>query len=195
MSEKSEVAALLLAAGRSTRMGPRNKLLLPIDGTPMVRQVAEMILCSRVSGLHVVTGQDAAAVETALAGLEVTFLHNPDYGEGLGSSLRRGVAGLPDRAAAVVVCLGDMPFVGDAVIDALIAAYDPNGGKSICVPSWQGKRGNPVLLGRAHFDALLGLTGDRGARRLIAEVPEAICEVPVTNDGILRDIDRPEDLG
>ena len=194
MSGGSEIAALLLAAGRSTRMGSINKLLAPLDGKPLVRLVAETVLRSRVSGLHVVTGHEADRIEAALAGLEIRIHHNPDHREGLASSLRCGIAGLPNTAAGAVICLGDMPFVGPEVIDALIEAFDPKGGKSLCIPTAQGQRGNPVLLGRKHFAALQKLSGDRGARGLIAARPEAVREVPVESDDILRDIDRQEDL-
>ncbi|HEX8666483.1 MAG TPA: molybdopterin-binding/glycosyltransferase family 2 protein, partial [Beijerinckiaceae bacterium] len=129
------VAAVVLAAGRSRRMGGPNKLLATIGGVPLVRRAVEAAKGSRASPVIVVTGHQAEAVGAALAGLDATVVHNPDYAEGLSTSLTVGIAALPPAAEAAVVCLADMPGVTAAVIDRLIAAYRPEEGTRIVVPT------------------------------------------------------------
>ena len=188
------VAALILAAGRSARLAPVNKLLADYQGTAIVRHVAEAALASRADPVFLVTGHQHRQIEAALSGLAVTFVHNQHFADGLGSSLRCGLGALGDDAAGVVVCLGDMPRVGASVIDRLIAAFDPGAGRLICVPTWQGRRGNPVLLARCLWPELLAMTGEAGARVLFARYPEALIEVAMTDDAVLADVDTPEAL-
>ena len=188
------IAALVLAAGRSSRMGTANKLLAQVDGRPMVRRAVDAARASQADPVVVVTGFERDRIETALAGSETALVHNPDYAAGLSTSLRRGVAALPESVDGVVICLGDMPRVSTAVIDRLIAAFDPLEGRAICVSTWQGKRGNPVLIARRFFAEMQTISGDVGAKALIGEYPEAVCEVAMADDGVLCDVDTPEAL-
>ena len=188
------VAALLLAAGQSRRMGPVNKLLAEVDGAPMVRRVAETLAASAAERPIVVTGHEAPRVRAALDGLDVGFAHNPDYAQGLSTSLRRGLAALDDGVDGALVCLGDMPAVRAADIDRAIAAFDPGEGRAIIVPAARGKRGNPVLWGARFFPQMAAVSGDVGARHLIGENAEWVCEVDVDDDGVLRDIDTARAL-
>jgi molybdenum cofactor cytidylyltransferase len=188
------VAALLLAAGQSRRMGTINKLLIGIDGKPMVRHVAEAVAASQAAPVIVVTGHEQERVEAALAGLTAKFVHNPDFAQGLSTSVKRGLAALPAETDGTVVCLGDMPMVTAAAIDRLIAAFNPIEGRAICVPTRRGKRGNPVLLARQLFPELAAVSGDIGARELIAAHPELVAEVEMETDGVLTDIDTPQAL-
>ena len=148
------IAALVLAAGRSSRMGGPNKLLAEINGRPLVRIVAEAALASRARPVLVVTGHQHERVEAALAGLPVEFVHNPAFAGGLGTSLRAGIAALPAQTDGAIVCLGDMPQVDAAMIDTLIGALDPAKGALIAVPSIEGQRGNPVVWSRRFFPTL-----------------------------------------
>ena len=188
------IAAIILAAGRSARMGAVNKLLADLDGAPMIVRVAEAVEGSRTEPGVVVTGHERERVEAALAGRNLTFAHNPDYATGLSSSLRRGVAALPDSLDGVVVVLGDMPRVSSAAINRLIAAFAPPEGSAICVPTWRGKRGNPVLFARRFFTEMQAIVGDVGARSLIGRYPQMVCEVAMADDGVLGDVDTPEAL-
>ncbi len=188
------IAALVLAAGRSTRMGRVNKLLADIEGRPMVARVAAAAEASQAGPVVVVTGHDREKVEAALAGRDLTLVHNPDHAAGLSTSLHRGLAALPDEIDGVVVCLGDMPRVTPAVIDKLIAAFSPLEGRAICVPTWQGKRGNPVLLAKRFLPEVQAISGDIGAKALIGEYPEAVAEVPMADDAVLLDVDTPDAL-
>jgi molybdenum cofactor cytidylyltransferase len=188
------VAALVLAAGRSSRMGGANKLLEKIGGRPLARIVTEQALASRARPVIVVTGHQRERVEAALAGLPVQFVHNADFADGLGSSLRAGIAALPQQADGVIVCLGDMPQVDAAMIDRLVGALDPDKGVLIAVPAIDGKRGNPVVWSRRFFSELMAVEGDVGARHLIGRYSEAVTEVPVTGTAALTDVDTPEAL-
>jgi molybdenum cofactor cytidylyltransferase len=188
------VAAVVLAAGRSTRMGGPNKLLADIARRPLVRIAAEEALASRAKPVIVVTGHQREQVETALAGLPVQFVHNPDFADGLGTSVRAGIAAVPADADGAIVCLGDMPQVDAGLIDRLIAAFDPDQGALVVMPTFEGRRGNPVLWSRRFFPDLTAIEGDVGARHLIGRYSEAVVEVPLAGKAALVDVDTPEAL-
>jgi molybdenum cofactor cytidylyltransferase len=192
--EGRRIAAIVLAAGRSTRMGGLNKLTAEISGKAMARIAAEQALASLAHPVVVVTGHQRGEVEAALEGLDVICVHNPDFTEGLSTSLRAGLAALPADVDGAVVCLADMPRVGHALLDRLIENFEPDRGALIVVPNISGKRGNPVLWSRRFFPDLMALQGDVGARHLIGRFAEAVREVPVEGDAALTDIDTPEAL-
>ena len=175
-------------------MGAINKLLAQIDDISMIRRVVETILTSKAGPLIVVTGHEADHIRTELEGCEVTFIHNPDYAEGLSSSLRAGIYGLPDAADGVLVCLADMPQVTASHVNKLIAAFDPIEGRAICVPTSNGKRGNPVIWDARFFSEMTAVSGDVGARHLIGEYDDLVCEVEIGDGGVLVDIDTPQAL-
>jgi molybdenum cofactor cytidylyltransferase len=189
-----KIAALLLAAGRSSRMGAANKLLAEVDGAPMVRHAVEAALASRARPVILVTGNEQGKVQKALRGCKVSFVHNPDFAEGMSTSLKKGLAALPADIDGVLVCLADMPRVGAVVLDRLIAAFNPLEGRAICVPTWNGKRGNPVLWDKRFFAEMAELAGDVGAKHLIGEHADLVAEVAMPDDAILTDIDTPEAL-
>ncbi len=189
------IASIILAAGQSRRMGKTNKLLVKIDGKPMVRWAVEAALASAATPVFVVLGHQADKVREALAGVDVTFVENPEFADGISASVRRGIAALPADVDGALVILGDMPKVGSALIDRLVAAYNPVEGRALCIPTWRGKRGNPVLIGKQFFAEVQDLSGDVGARPLISQYPELTCEVDMDDDAALVDIDTPEALG
>jgi molybdenum cofactor cytidylyltransferase len=186
------VAAVVLAAGRSTRMGAVNKMLAEIGGKSLVRIAAEQAIASYAKPVIVVTGHEREKVEAALKGLSVRFVHNPDFSEGLGSSLKAGIAAVPEEVDAAIICLGDMPQVDAVLINRLIAAFDPQRGALVAVPSIDGRRGNPVVWSRRFFHDLMSIQGDIGARHLIGNYAEAVVEVPVAGEAALTDVDTPE---
>ncbi|MGB3448336.1 MAG: molybdopterin-binding/glycosyltransferase family 2 protein [Xanthobacteraceae bacterium] len=193
-ADNAKVAAVVLAAGRSTRMGGPNKMLAELGGKPLVRMVAEQALASKASPVIVVTGHQADEVEKALKGLNVTFVRNPDFASGLASSVKTGIGAVPTDAAGAMVCLGDMPLIDARLIDKLIGAFSPERGSLIVVPTCDGRRGNPVLWSRRFFGELMGLSGDIGGRHLVDHHSEAVVEVPVDGDGAFLDIDTPQVL-
>jgi len=187
------VAAIVLAAGRSIRMGGPNKLVAEISGRPLVRIAAEQALASRARPVVVVAGHQHERIEAALKGLDVKIVHNPDFAGGLSTSLKAGIAAVPADADGAIVCLGDMPQVDAALIDRLLAAFDPEKGALIVIPTIDGKRGNPVVWSRRFFAELAAIEGDTGARHLIASYPEAVAEVPV-GTAALVDVDTQDAL-
>jgi molybdenum cofactor cytidylyltransferase len=196
------IGAVVLAAGRSTRMGGVNKLLAEIDGRPMVRRVVDQVRQSQAAAVVVVTGHQRERVTAALDGTtsdsRCLVVHNLEFAAGLSTSLHRGLTALPEEVDGTVICLADMPEVTAAVIDRLIAAFDPLEGRDICLPTWGGKRGNPVLLARRFFAEVQAISGDVGARALIGEYPDAVVEVAMDDlaqgAAVLADVDTPEDL-
>jgi len=188
----SAVAAIVLAAGRSTRMGAANKLLCRVDGKPMVAHAVAAALASRARPVIVVTGHEADEVEAVLPqGLAV--VRNADHASGIASSLRCGLAAVPDGAEAAVVLLGDMPRVGAAAVDRLIALFEEAPQVAAVAPTWQGQPGNPVLLARRLFADVMQLKGDEGARRLFAGRSD-VMTVAMDDPAVAIDIDTPEAL-
>lgn len=192
-SEKVDVTAIVLAGGLGRRMGGPNKLLLPLDGQAVVGRTVREVLASRCARVLVVLGFEAERVRRELEGLPVEFVLNENFEEGMGTSVRAGAAAVHD-GSAVVVCLGDMPLVGAAVIDALIDAYRAGTNIQACQPVYEGKRGNPVLWGPASLPALRQLQGDEGARALLRRLGESLALVEVGSGSVLLDADTPEDL-
>jgi molybdenum cofactor cytidylyltransferase len=190
----AKVAAIVLAAGRSSRMAPHNKLLQPIDGEPMVRRVATVALASGARPVIAVTGYEAGRVADALRGLEVSIVHNPSFADGLSTSLRAGLRALPADCDGALICLGDMPWIEAGVLKALMAAFEASGRDAICVPTRHGRQGNPVLWGASYFAEMMAIDGDRGAKPLIARHADSVIEVEVATDGIFGDVDAPSDL-
>ncbi|WP_363346080.1 nucleotidyltransferase family protein [Methylocystis echinoides] len=192
MSVTSWISVVLLAAGRGSRFGgASNKLLADFDGRPLVRRAAEAALASRARDTIVVTGHGRPEIEAALAGLPLSFAHNPDFASGLASSLRKGLAAAA-AADAVIVLLADMPGVSSGLIDGLIFAFEKAPEAPAIVPVQGGRRGNPALLAKSLFPRLMALEGDEGAKRLLSEL-DGVIELPVDED-VLNDVDVPSDL-
>ncbi len=194
------VGAIILAAGQSSRFrasggSEATKLVANLGGKPVVRRVAETTLASRSRPVVVVAGHARSAVETALAGLDVELAFNPEFASGLASSLRVGLAAMPSDILGTLVLLGDMPWIESRLIDTLIDAYLAHEDALAAVPIHEGRRGNPVLLGRGLFEATMRLKGDVGARRLVAALaPRECIEVEAPDLGAILDIDTPSDL-
>ena len=191
--QSPRVAALILAAGASARMGGQNKLLRVVDGLPLVRHAVDAALASRCTQVLVVTGCEGESVESTLDPERVSIVRNPDYASGMSTSLRCGLAALPTDTAAALVVLGDMPRVSAAHIDRIVGAFDP-ARPAIVVPTFQGRRGNPVLWPRRYFADLRAIVGDTGARGLLETRAAEVVAVPIDSEAILADVDTPADL-
>lgn len=190
MNRKPAVTGILLAAGRSERFGESNKLLTPIDGTPIVRRAVQPLLEADISDVVVVVGHDANRIERSLADIPVTCIRNPEYRTGQASSVRVGIEHVYTRADAAVIALGDMPCVSAESIDRLIRAYrDGNG--DVLVAAYEGVRGNPVLFDEKWFDDLRRLDGDVGAREIVRRHGTLI---ETGDPGVRSDVDTLEDL-
>lgn len=183
------VAGLVLAASPATRMDEISKLRAEVQREPMAHRVTQAALVPKLDRVIAVIGHEAEAVGEALNGLELELGHNPKYPVGLSNSLVVRLQVVPDDVDGVLVCLGDIPGVSSQIIDSLLAAFGPDAGREICILTWHGRWGNPVLIGRHFFPELLGLTGDHGARRLLSEHFDAVCKVEVTDETVLVDVD------
>jgi CTP:molybdopterin cytidylyltransferase MocA/xanthine/CO dehydrogenase XdhC/CoxF family maturation factor len=191
---KAKIAGLVLAAGSSSRMG-HNKLTAIVKSKPLIRHTVDAALIADLHPIIVVTGHDAQAIREALAGLPVQFVQNDNYAEGLSASLRAGLQALPAELDGAMVLLGDMPAITPELIGRVMAGFDPRAGRSICVATAaDGTRGHPVLWGRQHFQDMAALSGDRGARSLMAAHEQAIVEIDAGNQDPLIDLDTPEAL-
>ena len=193
MTAPCKVAAIVLAAGRSTRF-VRNKMIEPIDGEAMVGRVVRVAIASGGDPVIVVTGYEATRVAEALQGLDVRVVHNPAYEEGLSTSLRAGIRAVPPDNDGALILLGDMPGVQAREIGMLLAAFAAAGRDAICVPVKNGRRGNPVLWGAAYFTEMMAVSGDVGAKELLARHADKVCEVQVESNGIFADVDTSKDL-
>ena len=189
--ETAQVAAIVLAAGGSERMG-QPKQLLPIGGQPMVRLVTEAVAATGLAQVVVVTGADAEAVEAALAGLPADIVANESWAEGMSSSMRAGLRALRPGIQAVLLVLGDQPALTTDLLQLLVARYRATGAP-IVAPFYHGQRGNPVLFDRVLFPELLAVEGDRGGRLLIVRHEEQVEWVKVDDPAVIMDIDSPED--
>ncbi len=186
------IAALVLAAGKSSRMGGRNKLLETVDGQPLLLHAIDAAAHSRARPVVVVTGHAQTQVARLLDGRALQLVHNPAYESGMASSLRTGLSALPNDVDGVVVLLGDMPAVTAAAVDRLIDAFDPEGGAAIVASSVAGRRGNPVLLARRFFPEIREIEGDRGAKPILQAYPDQVRLVETAD--AFTDLDTPEAL-
>ena len=192
-AEQFRTGAVLLAAGRSSRFDGGNKLLTPVDGVPLVRHAATTLLEAAVDDTVVVLGHDAPAVREALSGLGLSFRVNADYADGQSTSVRAGVdAAIQRDWDGTVFALGDMPFIDPASVDALLE-WRLRGSEPIVAAAYAGERGNPVLFDASRYDALAGVTGDTGGRRLFDDCAD-LAIVETGDPGVVRDVDVRSDL-
>jgi molybdenum cofactor cytidylyltransferase len=185
------VAGIILAAGKSSRMG-RMKLLLDVHGKPMLGQVVESALASALDQVIVVLGGEYERILDSVDFKVATVVFNPDFWKGQSTSLRAGIEAAGENCDAALFLLGDMPLVDSGVIDGVLQKYKATGA-SIVIPIFAGRRGNPVLLARSLFPMVLALEGDIGARAILAAHEDLVETVDVAHDGILADVDTWED--
>lgn len=186
------IAGVILAAGQGRRLG-QTKQLLAWGQTTILGRTIQQVQASQVDEIVVVTGHDAAAVSAIASAHRVRTVYNPTHATGeLLSSLKTGIGTLAEPVAAAVVILADQPFIPPFVINQLITAFRQGAGQ-LLAPTFHGQRGNPVLIGRSLFPALLALPADAAPRALFQQFPEQVSLVEVETEAILLDIDRWED--
>jgi len=185
------ICAVVLAAGQSLRMGVQ-KLLLPFAGTTVIGHIVGQIVRGPVDHTIVVVGADRQLVIDAVDGLGAAIAVNPDVGADMLSSVRCGLRALPERCSAVLVALGDQPSITTSLVEELVAAFGDSAWP-IVVPVHQGKRGHPMLISMRYRQEILMKYDDVGLRGLLADHPQDIFQLPVTTQGVLDDMDRPED--
>ena len=192
MTRFADLSGIVLAAGRSSRMEGANKLLLPWETQCVLQVVVERICEVGLGEVVVVTGYQRAKVEEKLSRYPVRLVHNPDFAEGMAASIRVGVEAAVGKKG-YLFALGDMPQVAGKTMLKVAEALKSS--EAIAVPVCAGRRGHPVAIGTAYRDALLALTGDRGARPILAKNAAHVVEVPVEDEGIFVDVDTRESYG
>jgi len=185
------VSAVLLAAGKSERMG-RNKLLMPFEGGTIIGRTLDNLLSSRVREIVVVVGACAQEMSVAIENRAVTMVLNPNYAKGMSTSLITGIRMISKRAKYVMVALGDQPFVTSNTYDRLIeAAFET--GRGIVIPTYSRQRGNPILISAGYFPEILHFSGDVGGRELLVQYPDDVLEVAVSDEGIVINVNTPDE--
>ncbi len=185
LTSAETVGAIVLAAGRSTRMGRPNKLLVDLCGAPVIARTVDALIAAGLPPPLVIVGHMASSVRAALDGRLVQFVDAPDYADGMSRTLIAGLAAAPNHWRAALIVLGDMPTVTSATLAEIARAADTD--NRVVVPTEGGRRGNPVAWGRAHWPRLGALTGDRGARTLLHD--SNFIEVATSDGGIHVDVD------
>jgi len=189
------ICAIIPAAGLSRRMGSQ-KLLLPFGNTTIIGHVVDELLRSRVGEVYVVVGHQAGQIEAALSGYPlgggVSIVVNPDYAQGMLSSIRCGLRALPPQCEAILVALGDQPAVTAELVDAMVEAFR-TGRHRILVPVHAGRRGHPLLFSADYRSEILTQYDDQGLRGLLRAHASDVVELPVSTAAVLSDIDYPED--
>ncbi len=186
---KKNIAGIVLAAGGSTRMGQKNKLILHVNGMSIISSTVGVAVESSLDPVRVVLGNDSNTVKRELINYPVSFIHNNNWMEGMATSIVSGMENLDSDG--IMFILGDMPFISSKIINQLVQQFDSN---KIIVPFNNGKRGNPVIFPSHLFSELKKISGDRGAKPLIQKYNEDVKEVPIQSKAIFQDIDDREEL-
>jgi molybdenum cofactor cytidylyltransferase len=186
--------ALVPAAGMSTRLG-RNKLLLSFKGKPLIAHAVDTLLASAVDPIVIVLGHEADQVRAAVGERRVIFVQNREYREGLGSSIRTGLAAIPVSTDAIMIYLPDQPLLEPDDVKFLIRAFAEAGktNKSIVVPLFRGQRGNPVIIDSSYRTSILAMAGETGCRRVIKQNPDQVLTVEMETDHVVRDVDTADE--
>ena len=186
--------ALVPAAGMSTRLG-RNKLLLSFKGKPLIAHAVDTLLASAVNPIVIVLGHEADQVRAAVGERRVIFVENREYREGLGSSIRTGLAAIPVSTDAIMIYLPDQPLLEPGDVNFLIRAFVEAGktNKSIVVPLFRGQRGNPVIIDSSYQTSILAMAGETGCRRVIKQNPDQVLTVEMETDHVVRDVDTADE--
>ena len=189
----SGVAAILLAAGESCRMGPRNKMTLPVAGVPLLRRIASTLVNSEVGEIVAVLGYEEQTARALLAEFPLRLVTNERYREGQMTSVHCGLEALREPCKGIMVCLSDQPLLRVEDIDCLVHAFEQQPPGSVLIPAWQGRRGNPVILAHEHRDAILAGGPGLGCRQYIDAHPQLVAWQEMDNDHVVFDLDTPED--
>jgi molybdenum cofactor cytidylyltransferase len=185
------ICAIVLAAGRSSRMGVQ-KLLLPFGGKTVISHIVDQLLGSTVDKVFVVTGHQPERISGELSGRRVSIVNNADYDSGMLSSVRRGLLALPKQCKAVLVVIGDQPSISSELVNLMIRSFAA-GEKKILVPCYEGRRGHPILFSSLYREKILTRYDDVGLRGLLHAHPDDVFELTVSTSSVLTDMDYPDD--
>jgi len=187
------VSAIVLAAGLSRRMGEVNKLALPIHGTPLLTHTLERLLESNLHEIVVVIGHEQETIRTLISSLPVNIVYNENYQEGQMTSVHCGLSALKEPGDGVMICLSDLPLLQAEDINRLIDAFLNHCETSVMVPTFQGKRGNPIVMDFKHRQEILGSGRNLGCKRLLEKNPDLVTALEMKNDHTVFDLDTQDD--
>jgi len=190
---KSLIAAVVLAAGSSERMGEQNKLHLPIDGIPLLVRSLGIFLTAAIDEIVVVLGHEREKTQALIDGLPLSSVYNREHLSGQMSSVHCGLAALESKYDGIIIALGDQPSLTVADINYLIDAYRKREDVEIVVPTYQGERGNPIIISAQTRADILAGTRNLGCRKFIENNPELVQMVPMSNPAVVIDLDTPEE--
>lgn len=186
------IGAVVLAAGLSSRMGVQ-KLLLPWKGKTVIETVVDTLIQTRITEIVVVTGRDAEQIASSLKSKPVQIIYNPDFADGnMVTSLRTGLKALRNRVDAILMVLADQPQMMETTVQALVDEWNQNQ-NSLCIPSYQMRRGHPWVIPARLWDNLNNLDSHQTMRDFIRINVQEIWYVVVETPTILADLDTPED--
>lgn len=190
---RPQIAAVVLAAGSSQRMGKPNKLHLPIDGVPLLRHCLQTLLASRIDEVVVVLGYDQASTRALVDDLPLQLVCNEIHESGQMTSVHCGLAALKNDYDAVMIALGDQPALSVGDINYLIDAYLNRYDGEVVVPAFEGNRGNPIIISNGCRTDILDGSRDLGCRKFIEKNPELVCKVEMPSPGVVIDLDTPQE--
>ena len=190
------ISAVILAAGESRRIGKQNKLLLPVGGEAMLVKLATSVCASDVGQVLVVIGHEAGKIRSELNEFPLNFVYNPNFSEGMTTSIKYGVKVASHECDGLLICLGDMPFINTSEINKLIHAYVKNrikGEGLIVVPVFKRQRGNPVLFSIEFQNDILEHKKESGCKEVIMKNSDSVMEIEMADENMLLDVDTMED--
>ena len=191
--DNASIAAVVLAAGESRRMGELNKLHLPIQGVPLLRRSLETLLAAELGEILVVLGHECANTQALLEGLPVRSVINNDYQSGQMTSVHCGLGSLSQLCEGVIVALGDQPALTVSDITHLVDAFFARDGGEVVVPEFEGKRGNPIIISSSCRREIIAGKYNLGCRRFIENNPELVRTVEMPGPSVVIDLDTPMD--
>ena len=187
----SIISAILLGAGESKRMGV-DKLSLPWGRKTVLEHCFETLLQSEVQEIVVVLGIRNKGVKNLFQGRKVKVVVNPHSKRGMSTSIRKGLRAIHPSSPGILIALGDQPLLKTRTINALVRAFD-RGEEGIIIPSFQGRKGHPVIFHKRYRKELLNLRGDVGGRTIVERHPEDVRVVPIKSEGVVKDVDTWQD--
>jgi molybdenum cofactor cytidylyltransferase len=185
-----KIAGLILAAGESSRMGHKNKLMMRFLGKPMLIHVVDAAQSSNLSHVGVVVGQQSENIKKLISNQDVQYIENEQWKTGIASSIVAGI-GQMHQVDGYLILLGDMPFISSELINLII---DHGSSENIVIPEKKGRQGNPVFFGSKFLDELMVLSGDFGAKKVIHENPSSVVKIEIESDAIFQDYDTQDSL-
>lgn len=186
------IAAILLVAGQSKRMGGENKLTKKIQGVPLIKHSVKNILAASIDDLIIVLGYQKEIIEKLIdKNNKIKFIFNKDFENGIASSIKTGLNNLSEKTESFFICLGDMPMVNHDIYNQLIKS---KGNKEIIVPTYKGQQGNPVLFNKSMKEKIMDITGDVGAKKILELNKDKTLNLEINDQGITKGFDTQNDF-